>query len=120
LHGPNGFFRRFAGSPATVLKVIAHGEDDAAKLLLRIIDGGDGSGAGRHRRPIAVTVSDAYGRDRRVEVDRAAEIIIDTEHAGGWYDLALTTQSDSSFGYQLAGRLESRSPLTSDPQLGRG
>jgi hypothetical protein len=38
---------------------------------------------------------------------------------GGWYDLTLTTQSDPTFSYQLAGRLESSSRLTSDPQLGR-
>jgi hypothetical protein len=31
----------------------------------------------------------------------------------------LTTPSDPSFGYQLAGRLESAADLTSDPQLGR-
>jgi hypothetical protein len=52
-------------------------------------------------------------------VDRFAEIVVGTGHSGGWYDLALTTPSDPSFGYQLAGRLESSSRLTSDPQLGR-
>ena len=34
-------------------------------------------------------------------------------------DLAITTASDATFGYQLAGRLESLRALTSDPQLGR-
>jgi hypothetical protein len=42
----------------------------------------------------------------------------DTRQSGGWYDIALTTPEGASFGYQLAGRLESRAPLTSDPQLG--
>ena len=46
------------------------------------------------------------------------ELIVDTNHSGGWYDLALTTPADSSFSYQLAGRLESAVRLTSDPQLG--
>ena len=32
---------------------------------------------------------------------------------------ALATPGDSSFTYQLAGRLESGARLTSDPQLGR-
>jgi len=47
------------------------------------------------------------------------EIIIDTSHSGGWYDIALRTPSDARFSYQLAGRLESSARLTSDPQFGR-
>ena len=39
-------------------------------------------------------------------------------HCGGWYDIALTAPRDTSFAYQLAGRLESAGRLTSDPQLG--
>jgi hypothetical protein len=44
LHGPNGFFRHFAGSPATVLQVEEH-DHDAGKLRLRLTDGN------RRRRP---------------------------------------------------------------------
>ena len=39
------------------------------------------------------------------------EITIDTDHSGGWYDIALKTPSDPSFSYQLAGRLESGGPV---------
>jgi len=46
-------------------------------------------------------------------------ITIDTRDSGGWYDISLSTPSDPSFSYQLAGQLESRARLTSDPQLGR-
>jgi len=46
-------------------------------------------------------------------------ITIDTRRSGGWYDIALSTPSDRSFSYQLAGRIESGARLTSDPQLGR-
>jgi phospholipase C len=52
-------------------------------------------------------------------LDGVGEIAIDTGRSGGWYDIGLTTPSDASFGYQLAGRLESAGRLTSDPQLGR-
>jgi phospholipase C len=45
-------------------------------------------------------------------------ITVDTGHSGGWYDIALTSPSDETFSYQLAGRLESAGRLTSDPQLG--
>jgi phospholipase C len=112
LHGPNGFFRHFAGSPATSLRVETHVDHRQGRLTLRIVDD--------HRaRRVALTVADAYGRDRTLVVRREAEITVDTGHSGGWYDIALTTPADATFAYQLAGRLESGAHLTSDPQLGR-
>jgi phospholipase C len=118
LHGPNGFFRHFAGSAATALRVEVHSDHDSGGLRLKLTAPGDRHGRGRDR-PVIVNVADAYGRDRRIAVGRAAELTFDTRHAGGWYDIALTTQSDAIFAYQLAGRLESAARLTSDPQLGR-
>jgi len=112
LHGPNGFFRHFAGSRATLLEVEVHSDHDAGLLRLRL------TGGGHRRPPVVVNVADAYGGDRQIELDGAGEITIDTRRSGGWYDLALTTPSDASFSYQLAGRIESDAQLTSDPQLG--
>lgn len=66
-----------------------------------------------------VKIADAYGPDRKVELHGVGEITVDTSHCGGWYEIALTTPSDATFSYQLAGRLESAARLTSDPQLGR-
>ena len=68
---------------------------------------------------MVIRVVDAYGRDYRIKSEGSAEIVVETGHAGGWYDLALSSPSDASFSYQLAGRLESGRHLTSDPQLGR-
>ena len=80
----------------------------------------DGAHRGGHRgQAVVVHVADAYGPDRRVRLHGTEEITIDTEHSGGWYDVALKTPSDQSFSYVLAGRLESGHKLTSDPQLGR-
>jgi phospholipase C len=119
LHGPNGFFRHFAGSPATVLSVEEHGDHGVGRLRLRIVSGDGRHGPRReHRHPTVVHVADAYGSDRTIELDVTEEITIDTHDSGGWYDIALTTPSDASFGYQVAGRLESAAQLTSDPQLG--
>ena len=112
LHGPNGFFRHFAGSPATKLRVEERGDHDLGKLTLRLTHAG-------HRHQVVVKVADAYGPDRHITLHGATEIAIDTSHSGGWYDIALSTPSDTSFSYQLAGRLESGARLTSDPQLGR-
>ena len=112
LYGPNGFFRHFAGSPATTVRVEERGDHDLGELKLRITHGA-------HRRPVVVDFADAYGAHRRITVHGTTEITIDTHHAGGWYDIALSTRSDTTFSYQLAGRLESGGRLTSDPQLGR-
>jgi phospholipase C len=113
LHGPNGFFRHFAGSPETVVRVEVHTDHRAGRLRLRLTVGG------RHQRRAVVKVADAYGPDRQISVHGSAHVTIDTRRSGGWYDIALSTPSDATFGYQLAGRLESRARLTSDPQLGR-
>jgi phospholipase C len=115
LHGPNGFFRHFAGSPDTVVRVEVRTDHRGGRLELRLTGGGHH----HHQRPIVVEVKDAYGPDRQLRLQGAREIVVDTRHSGGWYDIALSTPSDATFAYQLAGRLESRARLTSDPQLGR-
>jgi phospholipase C len=119
LHGPHGFFRHFAGSQATTLRVEEQGDHNIGKLSIRLIDSGARHGVGHHRQPVVVDVADAYGTDHHITLPGTREITIDTRRSGGWYDIALTTQSDARFRYQLAGRLESGARLTSDPQLGR-
>jgi len=119
LYGPNGFFRHYAGSPRTTIKVEETAQDRAGTVKLRIIAGAVSSGGGRDRHPVTIRVVDAYGRDYKVRCDGSAEIVTETSKSGGWYDLALTSPEDVSFRYQLAGRLESSGKLTSDPQLGR-
>ncbi|MHB1834945.1 MAG: alkaline phosphatase family protein [Solirubrobacteraceae bacterium] len=119
LYGPNGFFRYFAGSPATQLRVGVFTDERPGGLRLMVFDRGDRWGR-RHSGPIAIQVADAYGPNRLVQLrGDAAEINVDTGHCGGWYDITLTSPSDASFSYQLAGRIESAPQLTSDPQLGR-
>ena len=87
-------------------------------VKLRITAGAARSGP-PPAQPVVVDVADAYGPDHKVRCDGQREIVVDTGHAGGWYDLALSSPADASFSYQLAGRLESGGQLTSDPQLGR-
>ena len=119
LHGPNGFFRHFAGSPDTAVRVEVDTDDRGGRLRIRVSSGRGSRDRDRHRRAITIEIADAYGRDRRITVHRTKVTTIDTRHSGGWYDIALTTPNDPSFSYQLAGRIESRARLTSDPQLGR-
>jgi phospholipase C len=119
LHGPNGFYRHYAGSPQTVLKVDEITLGSAGRVKLRITGGAESFGRRRHRHQVLVNVVDAYGGEYTVQGDGETEIVVQTRGAGGWYDLALSSPEDASFSYQLAGRLESGRQLTSDPQLGR-
>jgi phospholipase C len=116
VHGPNGFFRHLAGSPDTVVAVDVRSDQGSGrlKLKLQLTDRG-----GHHHQQVVVHVADAYGPDRQIRLQGTTVITIDTGHSGGWYDIALSAPSDTSFSYQLAGRLESANRLTSDPQLGR-
>ena len=125
LHGPNGFFRHFAGSDETVVVVESRTDSRGGRLRLRLAAElrrdrrRRGRGWDRNDHPVVVRLRDAYGHDRAVELDEPRELTIDTNHSGGWYDISLTTPSDPSFAVELAGRLESAERLTSDPQLGR-
>jgi phospholipase C len=123
LHGPNGFFRHFAGSRATVISVESHSEPRSSRLTVRLelASGGEWGDRGRggRARPILVHVADAYGAGRDLELHESRELMIETSDSGGWYDVTLTTPTDPTFAVQLAGRLESSPRLTSDPQLGR-
>ena len=119
LHGPNGFFRHYAGSPQTTIEVQETINVRAGTVKLLIHAGTTGSGRRHRHHSVAVNVVDAYGGHHRVECNGVGEIVVETRRTGGWYDLALSSPSDDSFSYQLAGRLESGRQLTSDPQLGR-
>ncbi len=91
LHGPNGFFRHFAGSPATELRVETLADHRWGRLTLRIVNAHRDR---RRPRRLVLAIAGAYGPDRRLELRGDAEITVDTDHAGGWYDIALTTPTD--------------------------
>ena len=112
LHGPNGFFRHFAGSAATTLQVGMVPGRAPGTFTLRVADRDA-------RGPDAVTVADAYGETRELRLRRGiGELHVTSAQSGGWYDLALSSDADPSFAYALAGPIESARTLTSDPQLG--
>ncbi len=97
-----------------------HAED--GQLHLRLILAGDPPGpghrAGGWRGASGVHLADAYGPRRTIELRGTRDLTLDTNHAGGWYDLTLSTPQAAGFAVRLAGRLESAARLTSDPQLG--
>jgi phospholipase C len=110
-HGPNGFFRRFAGTTKEPLLEV-HGHREDGRFLLRLHN--------RSEHALKVHVADAYGRDRTVRVrphDRR-RVRIELADRQGWYDVLVTVAGHPAFKRALAGRFENGRPGTSDPQLG--
>ncbi|MHA3702968.1 phosphocholine-specific phospholipase C [Jatrophihabitans sp. YIM 134969] len=117
IHGPNGFYRRWAGTstaaePEVTLDVVG------GVLVLAVANPGT--------RPLTATVADAY-RPRRpttltVPPGRSTTHRLPISDTAGWYDFTVTTPAKSGAPVstrQLAGRIETGRPSTSDPQLGR-
>ena len=114
VHGPNGFYRRFAGgTTAAGLEVLARRPGASEVLQVVVTNGG---------APAEVTITDGYGRTRPVTRKlgtggRWEYVVPAGTH--GWYDLTVTSGADPSFVRALAGHLENGRPSLSDPALGR-
>ncbi|WP_083449815.1 phosphocholine-specific phospholipase C [Luteipulveratus mongoliensis] len=111
LHGPNGFFRRYAGTTASTPVEVTSGVDSRHRLRLTLTSS----------RTATVTVTDAYsrsgGRPVTIVGGRPQVVVMDLTAQHGWYDVLVTTAGDTSFARHLAGRVENGRASTSDPQL---
>jgi phospholipase C len=112
VHGPNGFFRRLAGSGDSPLRVEARA-DAKGGLTLVLINDGD--------KPVDVSIADGYrpGADLpltvpargRTEDKRPGEAV------GHWYDLTVTRADQPDWQRRLAGHVETGKPSVSDPLI---
>jgi phospholipase C len=110
-HGPNGFFRRFAGNTREpLLEVRGRRLDGRLVVTLR----------NRSDHTLKVKIADAYAPDRTVTVRKGKHKDVPVEIAAthGWYDVLVTLAEQPSFKRELAGRLDNGRPRTTDPQLG--
>ncbi|MDQ4503071.1 phosphocholine-specific phospholipase C [Sinomonas sp. ASV322] len=112
MHGPSGWFRRFAGTTAAAdIRVSVARDGAAAHAQFRIENAGSAA--------VSLKLVDAYGAGSQtlaLNPGQAKTVVVPTQ--GGWYDLTVTS-ADSKLVRVLAGRLENGHALTSDPQLGR-
>lgn len=106
LHGPNGFFRRYAGHGDSTLLAEVAPAGASHQLQLKL------SGAAGQQ----VVVTDAYGVQRRLNGNGA--LTLDLRASSGWYDVTFSTV-DGSWTRTFAGHIENGKPSSSDPQLGR-
>ncbi|MDG4757499.1 phospholipase C, phosphocholine-specific [Micromonospora sp. WMMD710] len=112
VHGPNGFFRRFA-SGRSHLDVTPSYDERGGKVTLTLTNRGS--------KKVEVTVRDGYN-SRPVKVslrpgatERATWALARTH---GWYDLTVGVAGDADFAYHCAGHVENGRDSISDPALG--
>jgi len=118
LHGPNGFFRRYAGErtseggAATTGFYLPH----ERKFRIALHNGGPA--------PVTMEVrSMAYlnapPRTHRVAPGASAMDDWDLRSSHNWYDFVVTCKEAPSFQWRLAGHCEDGQPSVSDPLFGR-
>ena len=93
VHGPNGFYRRFAGAAVkSGLHVRADlANHDRGKLVVTIDNPG--------RSSVEISIADAYrGRSRiRIPSKARRSVSVPTQASGGWYDLMLTIEEQRGY-----------------------
>jgi phospholipase C len=114
VHGPNGFFRSFRGTPdsgGVAVRVTTTYRHHRIQLVLE----------NATDRRVEVLISDRYRGDNksvslRAGAARSRTWSLDDTH--GWYDLTLTAEQDPTFRVQYAGHVENGRPSISDPLMG--
>jgi phospholipase C len=109
VHGPNGFYRQFAGTGPDITAV-----PSGARLRLPI--------ANRSSAAVRLTLTSAYGSERSqltVPPRSTVPFPAPTAFGTGWYDLSVTSTASPGYLRRLAGHVETGRPSISDPALGR-
>ncbi len=123
LHGPNGFFREFAGTAQDPkIQVQVSGElkrmTKAAteNISLRIKNKGSST--------LQISVKDiSYKKgvlfEKSIPANAEENLSIDLTGSSGWYDFILTTQGNKDFYQRFAGRVETGKESITDPLINR-
>ncbi|MDR6625539.1 phosphocholine-specific phospholipase C [Caulobacter segnis] len=118
VHGPNGFYRRFAGDasrPQPMIKVLP---DARSRLVVTLKS--TQAGAVIAQMDEAYPLSDGEARQTiALKADRAVQTVWDLRGSDNWYDLTLTHADDPTFVQRLAGHLETGRASRTDPGIGR-
>jgi phospholipase C len=117
VYGPNGFFRRFAGSltgsnvAALSVEVQYDHAGDGVHLLIH--------NAGKTTTEL--TITDAYTKQKVTRsVHGPGEFAgrWELRESFGWYDLAIEADTDPHFRWQVAGHVETGKDSVTDPAIG--
>jgi len=118
IHGPNGFFRSFAGNAQEPLLEIRTGYERRDVLLTGNVEV---KLRNTGKQPHRITVSDnAYKNESVVKTIAAgheANVLLNLKKSHGWYDFTIKSESSGSVA-RFAGRVESGRSSFSDPFMG--
>ena len=116
VYGPNGFFRSLKGTIGVSGKAnlgVRSTYDAEPGITLEIVNRGASTSG--------VRIFDAYSKQTVAQSLASGQTLVwhwSLTSSSGWYDLAITVDSDSTFKQQLAGHVETGANSTSDPLLG--
>ncbi len=119
VHGPNGFYRSFAGeNKRALLEVHAeyerHGSRLSGNVQLTMRNKSD--------RPVQVAVADkSYGAaavKKTIAAGTNASVVVPLEKSKGWYDVAVRSEGVAGES-RYAGRVETGKATITDPFMGR-
>jgi phospholipase C len=117
VYGPNGFYRSFKGRIA-----------DARQTNIAVV-----ASYNERDNEIALTIANRASHNARLVIfsrytSRATHLLLgpgetdsktwSLQRFQGWYDLAISVESDPRFQYHLAGHLEDGEDSISDPMMG--
>jgi phospholipase C len=116
IHGPNGFYRRFAGDTSKSQPVVTVAADARARLVVSL----KGKGLATLHMADDYPLSDGEARQTLTLPTRGVvRSVWDLRSSDHWYDLTLTLADDPSFTQRLAGHLETGRASRTDPGIGR-
>jgi phospholipase C len=115
--GPNGFLVTFRGTAATVGPevTVRHDAGNGGQLVLTATNAATSA--------CRLTVANAYGaQSSSFTVPAGGKVVRTVDVRGGkhWYDLKVTSATDSTFLRRFAGHVETGRPGVSDPALATG
>jgi phospholipase C len=117
VHGPNGFYRSFAGaagsSPIAVsISYESRGGQPTGNVAVKLRN--------TSAKAVEAVVTDNAYEAKKVSVKMHAgeekSVVLDLKRSHGWYDFTVKADGEPSYA-QYAGRVETGKPSTSDPQM---
>jgi len=120
VHGPNGFYRRFAGDARRAAPAVRAAVDGVGRLVLNLAPfaAGPASAVVEMNGDYPLVEGDAR-RTLAVRPDAPAASVWDLSASDHWYDLTLTLADDPSFLRRYCGHLETGRASRTDPAIGR-
>jgi phospholipase C len=119
VYGPNGFYRRFAGSfaeaSAANLAVMVAYDKDAPAVEITI----ENRGTAVSRVKVADEYADRELLDRPLRSGARISRTWSLDETFGWYDFSIAVETDAGFAQRISGHVESGADSFSDPAIGR-